>query len=84
MKPVRVKLNRKSVRQILQSEEVRADLERRAQAIADAAGGGEDFEVSSQVGKNRARASVITATYEARRAEAKDRTLSTAIEAGRA
>ena len=84
MKSVRIKLNRKSIREILQSDDVRADLERRAQAIADAAGGGEDYEVSSQVGKNRARASVITATYEARAAEAKDRTLSTAIEAGRA
>lgn len=84
MKPVRIELNSKGIETILRSEKVRADLERRAQAIADAAGGEpEDYAVSSQIGDSRARASVAAVTYASRKAEAVDRTLSTAIEAGR-
>lgn len=85
MKPVRIKINRKGAEAILKSEGVRADLERRARAIAAAAGGDtDDYEASSYVGVTRARASVVTATFEARKAEAEDRRLSSAIEAGRA
>jgi len=78
---VRVELNSDGIRALLRSEAVRADLERRARAIAEAAG--EGFEVESQVGSNRARASVRTATAEAREAEATDRALTRAIDAGR-
>ena len=60
---------------------VQADLHRRAQAIAEAAGDG--FEVNERVGKHRARASVRTETFKARRAEAQDKVLTTAIDAGR-
>ncbi|HEX5541113.1 MAG TPA: hypothetical protein VFX60_06055 [Micromonospora sp.] len=81
-KPVRIKLNRKGVVALLKSAEVKADLERRAKAIAAAAGSG--MEASAMVGKGRARASVITATGDARRAEATGRKLTRAIDAGRA
>lgn len=78
---VRVVLNSANHRAILRSPQVQSDLLRRAQAIADA--GGEGLEVDSGVGPNRARASVRTATAEARRSEAIDKTLTSAINAGR-
>lgn len=84
MASVRIQLNRAGVRQLLRSEEVQADLLRRAEQIAAAAGGeAAGFETSVVVGRNRARASVITATAEAMVAEARDRTLTRAIDAGR-
>jgi len=79
--PGRIVLNRKGMRQLLRSPEVLADLERRAERIAARAGDG--MEPSAMVGKNRARASVITATHSARRAEATSRALTRAIDAGR-
>ena len=79
--PGRIVLNRKGMRQLLRSPEVLADLKRRAEAIAAAAGSG--MEVSAMVGRNRARASVITATHSARRAEATSRALTRAIDVGR-
>jgi hypothetical protein len=78
---VKVKLNQAGVRKLLQSHEVQADLGRRARAIARSAGPG--MEVDESVGANRARASVVTATFEARRAEATSRKLTRAIDAGR-
>lgn len=78
---IKIEMNPAGVREILQSEAVRAELHRRAQLIADAAG--EGMEASSQIGATRARASVRTETPEAMRAEAEDRTLSSAIDAGR-
>ncbi len=81
MAKVRIELNKKAVREILRSPEVQADLKRRADAIAAAAGPGHETDLS--VGRNRARASVVTATHEARRAEAVDRALTRAIDAGR-
>jgi hypothetical protein len=78
---VDVKLNRKGMRDLLQSAEVRSDLAARAARIAAAAGDG--MESDSSVGSNRARASVWTGTYEARRAEADGFALSRAIDAGR-
>ena len=77
----KVKVDSGAVRRLLQSPEVRADLERRAHAIAAAAGPG--MEVDSEVGPTRARASVRTATRDAVLAEAKDRALTRAIDAGR-
>lgn len=77
----RIVLNRKGVKALLRSPEVLADLKQRAERIAAAAGSG--MEVSAMVGQNRARASVITATRSARRAEATSRALTRAIDAGR-
>ncbi|KQY58317.1 hypothetical protein ASD11_01225 [Aeromicrobium sp. Root495] len=78
---IRIKMNDQGVRDVLRSEGVRADLLRRAQAMADA--GGEGMEASSEVGQIRARATVRTATPDAMRAEAEDRALTRAIDAGR-
>lgn len=77
----RTKLNGKNLRDLLKSEAMQANLKERAHRIA--AAGGEGMEASVRVGRNRARASVITATPEARRAEAIDRKLTRAIDAGR-
>jgi hypothetical protein len=79
----RIEINAAGVRALLQDPAVLADLKARAQRIAEKAGGEPDFEVESQIGATRARASVRTATFEGRRAEAKDRTLTQAIDAGR-
>lgn len=81
MTDVKIKVNRKGVRELLRSPEVLADLERRAHRIANAAGPG--HRVESQVGANRARVAVITDTIEAMVAEATDRRLTQAIDAGR-
>ena len=84
MPVIRVKINSAGARAILRSAKVQADLERRGRAIAAAAGGGDDFEVETRVGANRVRTSVRTATHEGRKAEAEDRALTRAIDAGRA
>lgn len=88
---VRVRLNSRGVREVLNSKEIRSDLYRRAQAIAERAGTtpvdeetGEpahDFAVRN--GRSRARASVWTATPQAMQSELTDRTLSSALDAGR-
>lgn len=78
---VRIKLNREGVRQLLNGPEITADLQGRASAIANRAGPGFDPDVRS--GRNRARATVRTATHSARVAEATDRSLTRAIDAGR-
>lgn len=85
MAKTKVVLNRKEVRRLLRGDGpysgVASDLTTRARAIANAAGDG--METDSSVGSNRARASVWTATREAMEAEAKDRALTRAIDAGR-
>lgn len=85
MGKVRIEINEAEVGRILRGEGeyggVRAELERRAQAIAAAAG--EGMEASVEIGANRVHASVITATPDAMIAEAADRALSRALEAGR-
>lgn len=81
MAKIRIEMNRKGVEELLKSAEVQADLERRAKAIAAEAGPG--MEVDVRVGKTRARASVRTADFEAIRAEATDKVLTRAIDAGR-
>lgn len=78
---VRVVLNRAGIGDILKSQEVQADLQRRAARIAAAAGPG--MEATSRIGRNRARASVVTATPDARRSEATTRALTRALDAGR-
>lgn len=81
MTGVRIKINRKAVGVLLKSDAVKADLARRAKAIAARAGNG--HEVTSRVGRTRARASVRTATAEARNAEATSHNLTSSIDAGR-
>lgn len=81
MAVVKVKIKPGAVPKLLRSAEVLADLERRGQAIARVAGPG--MECDTYVGANRARATVRTATGEARRAEARSRSLTSAIDAGR-
>lgn len=78
---MKIKFNRDAIGKLLRAPEVKSDLAGRARRIATMAGPG--MEVSAMVGANRARASVITATTEARLAEAKHRALSSAIGAGR-
>jgi hypothetical protein len=70
MANVRIVVNHAAVRKLLRSPAVKADLERRAKAIAAAAGDG--FDVDSHIGKNRARADVATATPAAMRRVAAD------------
>lgn len=78
---VKIVLNRAAVRNLLRSEPVRKDLEKRADRIAAAAGLG--FESDSRVGQNRARAEVRAATLNAKGAEARERRLTKALDAGR-
>ena len=78
----RVKVNRRVLVGYLKGDGgVAEDLKDRAARIAAAAG--EGMETDYAVGRNRARASVRTATFAAMRAEAKDRALSRALDAGR-
>lgn len=78
---VRIVVNRAAVRELLRSDAVLQNLKQRAERIAKQAG--EGMEVGTFRGQNRVRATVITATIEARLAEARDRTLTRAIDAGR-
>ena len=78
---LRVKLNRAGIRALLRSTEVERDLDARARRIAAAAG--EGMEVETEVGPARARSAVFTATRDAQEAEATDRTLTRALDAGR-
>lgn len=84
VKGMRIKLNRAGIRELLTSEKVASDLQRRAEKIASAAGGAEvGFEAVKTGGPARARSIVITTTHEAKNREARDRTLTRAIDAGR-
>lgn len=78
---IRVEMNSKGVGQLLKSDEVRRDLERRAAAIAQAAGPGHILDTN--MGPNRVEVEVVTRTFEARANEARNRSLSRAIGAGR-
>lgn len=81
MATVRVVLNKRAVGDILKSSEVVRDLRRRAESIAAAAGPG--HRVFSEVGRNRARAAVVTTSNEAKRKEATSRNLTRSIQAAR-
>jgi hypothetical protein len=69
------------MRKLLRGGEVADDLTRRAGRIAAAAGAG--HEVETTLGRNRVYASVVTATFEARKAESGSRNLTRSIDAGR-
>jgi hypothetical protein len=81
MADVRFELDSNGVKALLRSEPVRAEIERRANAIAEAAGPG--FEASVRVGANRVHGSVYATTVEAMLAEANEQALTRAIDAGR-
>lgn len=76
----KLKLNRKNVRDLLKDPALEKHLLEVAEAIAARAGDG--FEASSMIGKHRARASVITGSYDAMKDEAKNGTLSKAAGLG--
>lgn len=80
----RLELNRPNIGAMLKSPQVSADLGRRAAAIAAAAGAnGGTFGHEVRNGSARARAIVFTEDWEAKHAEAKDRALTRAVDAGR-
>lgn len=82
MSKMTVKLNKRNVVHYLKGGGgVREDIDRRAAAIAAAAG--EGMETDGEVGAKRYRASVRTANASAMKAEAKTRSLSRALDAGR-
>jgi tRNA A37 threonylcarbamoyltransferase TsaD len=74
-------INKGNIGALLKSVAVQRDLKARTDRIAAAAGPG--MVASVQAGRNRARASVITTTKGAREAEARDRRLTRALDAGR-
>lgn len=78
---MRVKHDAKAYRDLLKSQAVLADLRARAKRVAAAAGQG--FEYGAQLGRNRARAYVLTASNAARRRNSRENTLVRALEAGR-
>lgn len=77
----RVDLNIAGFRRYRRSPEVAAMLKERGLAIAARAGDG--MAVQTVIGANRARVTIRTATYDAMVAEATDRSLSRALDAGR-
>lgn len=78
---IRVDISSAGIQDLLKSGPVQALLKAKADRIAAAAGPG--MVSSSRVGKTRARASVITDSYRAKRAEAEERALTKALDAGR-
>lgn len=83
VKGFRLKINSDAVKRLLQSAEVAADLERRGEAIGEAAGGRPDFEVRNTRNRDRAVTFVSTATVEGMLDEANHRSLTRAVDAGR-
>lgn len=81
MGAVRIALNPNGPRKIRRSPGAQADLLRRAQAMAAAAG--EGIEADSGMGKNRARAIVYTATTAGVVAESEAHVIEASIDAGR-
>jgi hypothetical protein len=75
-----LKVNRKAIRELLKDPGLEKHLLSEAQLIAARAGDG--YTASSRIGKNRARASVITDSFQAMRNEAKFGTLSKAAGGG--
>jgi len=78
-----VKVNSAGARELLQSAAVQAEIQRRTDAIRDAAGGEPDFVSHVSVVGDRVMGRVVTATVEGMKAEAENRALTRAIDAGR-
>lgn len=81
MGKTRIELDKAGIGRLLKSDAVRADVQKRAERIATAAGDG--VKATSWVGFDRAHGRAFTNSAEADRAEAMDRVLTRAIEAGR-
>lgn len=79
----RLEIQPEGFNEIRKSAAIQAELHRRAEAIAAAAGGEPDFEVVDSPSPTRARVIVLTATPDGMRAEATDRVLTRAFDAGR-
>lgn len=80
---IRIEISSAGIVELLRSKEVQADLLRRGEAIQAAAGGAPDFDVLAVTGRQRAAVYVSTTTVEGMLAEATDRALTRAIDAGR-
>lgn len=78
---MKIKMDRRWRREVLTSPEVKRDLRRRADRVDAQAGPG--HRVDEQVGRIRARASVVTDSPLAMFNEATDRNLTRALDAGR-
>lgn len=78
----KIEWKRNAIKTLLRSPDVLDDLEARARRVAAAAGPGE-WLVDSQIGPNRARASVRTGDHTARRAEATSAALTRSVDAAR-
>ena len=79
-----VVLKPKGVRDLLKSPEVAADLKARAERVqAKAEQSAPGFRVTTGQGPNRARARIYAAKHTARVAEAEDRALTRAVQAGK-
>ena len=81
MAEVRVVVNRQGIAKLLKEPGVAADLARRAFAIAALAG--PEHTVHTELGPHRARAAVVTSSFRAYKAEAKDRNLVRSVDAAR-
>lgn len=77
---VRIEVNSRAVDDLLRNAMLPI-VEEKAERIAAAAG--EGHEVHATAGRKRARAVVVTASFEAKHAEATGRNLTRAIDAGR-
>lgn len=82
MAGTRVELNGRGFVELLQSDGVQNDLQRRAEAIASAAGDGFVVE-QMRTTSSRSRVAVKADTVAAKRAESENGALSRAIDAGR-
>lgn len=91
---IRMEFNSSAVAELLSSEPMQEDLKRRAEAIAEAANQAtpssdspafvaESWVAGGSSKLSRAMAKVRTANYEGRKAEAEDRVLERALDAGR-
>ena len=86
MGDLRIKLYNKGMVELRNSPGVVAELERRASAIAASAGEGvatRPAETDFSFPSGRARVAVVTETFDAMYAEATNRTLTRALDAGR-
>ena len=81
MSKVKFKLNRAGVRELMKSKGMLGICTEHADAVQSRAG--EGYEVTTYIGKNRANASVMAATYKARKDNLKNNTLLKALGGGR-
>ena len=77
MSKVKIELNKAGVRELLQSSEIMAVLEK--EASSRAAGLGPGYSVNTYVGRNRANAEIVAETEEARQDNLQNNTLLMAI-----